>query len=114
MNNYTKIKWNNAFDSWELVTIATPGDNHCFFHAILSAFYSQYSKADYPKKLEIIKRFRKELSDILAEKTSHNTSSTHYESINNGMSMVFAEEGIQEFRLENMQKQLNSESHVSY
>lgn len=116
-NFFAYIKWKDGFDKWKLVRFSTPMDGSCLFHAIANSFFSpyhnEYLNDQKISRKEIIKSFRKELAQKLADKIDDDTSLTHYDILNNGNTSNFAET-VQEFKLDYMQKQLDSDYPIGY
>lgn len=99
-----ELSWKNGFERWNLVRIATPGDGHCLFHAIVNAFFPRYCNSKPEEKVKIVIAFRKELSEQLA---------IHYDRINKGITADFGKD-VPEFSLSHMQKELNSNNSIGY
>lgn len=110
---YVIIKW-ELFDKWNLVRFATPMDGSCLFHAISNSYFEPY----YTEQLngnnilrnDMVASLRKDLSNKLASKVD---GKTIYETLCNGNISIFAE-SIPEFKMEYMQKELNSKEWIGY
>lgn len=118
-NYYIKIKWDKGFEKWNLVRFSTPMDGSCLFHAITNAFFEPYHteilNGKFCSRKDMVRLFRKELSEILNCKItpSDPNSKTYYDTLNNGYTSVFAE-AVPEFKLEYMQRELNSDASIGY
>lgn len=60
-----------GYDTWQLVKIKTPDDNHHLFHAICQAFFKPYIDEEFNgckiSKLQVVLNLRKELADKLGQ-----------------------------------------------
>lgn len=121
-NYYQKIMWENGFENWNLIRIDTVGDGNCLFHAIANSFFVPYytEMVDENKitRKEIIQKIRKELAEKLScPVSSQPNSKTHYEIINSGKTSEFPvcpDFPEDDFSLENMKKQLDSDKYLGY
>ena len=68
-NFYADVKWDQGFEQWNLVRIATVGDGSCLFHAIANSFYQPYRtetiNGKHVSRNKIISSLRKELAEKL-------------------------------------------------
>lgn len=111
-NQYDMLNWD-----WYkgMVRIYTQGDGSCFFHALLNSFFSPYitnkiGDGSVLAKREFVKNFREDLSLKLNEKVE-GTNKTWYETISRGHLKKMSET-LPKYKLEEMQKVLNSSSYV--
>ncbi len=114
---YAEMMWQGPYSQWDLVRIETPLDGSCLFHAIANSFSPSYrvQKIDDVgmSRDQIIAKLRKELSETLAQPISKDKETTHYELLNGGNTANFAE-GVPEYALSYMQRQLDSTQPIGY
>ncbi len=112
---YTKVDW-KLLNGFDVMRFETPTDGNCMFHAISNAFFTPYHteilNGQKTTRNNIIKNFRKSLSDKLGE-TIDDTGKTYYDTLNNGNTATFALD-VPEFTLENMQKTLDSTDSIGF
>jgi len=116
-NYYVEINWPNGFEQWPLCRFSTPMDGSCLFHAISNSFFTPYHTEmlhgkNTPRN-KIVSSLRRELSKKLNTKISDDVATTYYDVLNGGNTAAFAE-AVPEFKLEYMQKQLDSPAHIGY
>lgn len=93
-----------------LKLIHTIADGNCFFHAIVNAIDSDYCKIDNNKKIKTVIEKRKYLSEMLEKKDKNNK--IIYDNLSRG-NLKQMSKFVDEYKLENMKKTLNSNSYVS-
>lgn len=102
-----KVSWESI--PYRLCMIRSMGDGNCLFHCISNAFYKPYrtEMLDGKKisRIEIVERFRHELSDILGREGI-------YESLGNGSIKEMGDSGIYEYTLKGLQEALKTNSHM--
>jgi len=107
--------WSGNFTYPGLIRKRTERDGSCYFHAIIDGFYMPYRTGiidGRPFNREIfIKRARKDLAIKLSEKNEKGI--TYYDSISRG-ELKNLSKNVKEVSLKNMQKELLSDSEVSY
>lgn len=106
------LVWTGEEFSYEnMVRLYTIADGSCFFHAVVNGFYLPYQTekddGEYLDRKEFIQNFRKDLAKRLGEPISKRDPTTPYQLISRGELSKMAEEmKMPEYRLENMQKEL--------
>lgn len=113
--DYEPLIW--TFSPWNypgMVRIGTIGDGSCFFHAIAKAFFVPYQigvlNGVSIDRIKFIRDLRHDLAYMLAQPIQTN-GSRHYDVLSRGKLAEIARE-LPQYSLENMQKQLDSNSPV--
>lgn len=109
------LNWKNGYEQWKLVKLETPADGHCLFHALCAGFFIPYQTGVLNGKpitpLEIIHHLRLELAEKLGQYVKPGVR--YYDLLHQGYLPTFAK-SVPEYTLENMQKQLKSNSFIGY
>ena len=115
---YERLSWDKIFKGFDLIRIKTESDGSCFFHAIAKAYFKPYitgkiTNKDFNRK-DFVHNLRKDLSKTLGSKINPDNpnSRTYYQTLSKGELEKISEE-IPEYSLENMQKELDSNSPIS-
>lgn len=110
------LMWNNGYEKWNLVSINTPMDGNCLFHAILNAtsyFYRQgHIAGKEMDRASMVATLRKEMAAKLSTVPNGKTK-TYYESLSNGNIKEFSE-NVPEFTLDYMKSELMSNKPIGY
>jgi hypothetical protein len=108
--------WHGEYKEWNPITIDTPPDGNCLFHAILNATSLSYrlgkiNNKDMPQ-LAIVNAVRADLSTKLNTKAP-GKEKTYYEELYDGHIHEFADH-VPEFTLRNMQQLLKPGNAIGY
>ena len=117
-NYYAELTWDQGFEQWNLVRFNTPADGNCLFHAIANSSFTNYweekAKDKFMSRKDIVVNLRKELAHKLAEPLNNDLEApTHYQILNGGNMTEFAK-AVEEYKLSEMQAQLNSNNSIGY
>lgn len=117
-NEYQELFWNDTpFSYPDLVRIRTIGDGSCFFHALIKAFFVPYKigklNGGIFSREKFITQLRKNLSVLLGQRINSKdpNSPRHYDLLSRGKLGEISRE-LQQYSLENMQKELDSKSPI--
>lgn len=98
-------------DIKNLVVLPTIGDGNCFFHSVLRAFNTNYIRADkISDRVNMARTFRNALADML-EEIDPLTGKSYYSGLNCG-ELEAISEGVKDYTLHGLQKELRSSSPV--
>lgn len=108
--HYVRLHW-ERFNEFQLVRFATPMDGNCLFHAIAYSFFVPYRTQTLvgvtTTRLEIVRKLRKKLSNLLSEPVNPPNKTTYYQTINRG-TLPENSLSVPAFELKNMQAELDS------
>jgi hypothetical protein len=96
---------------YKLHSIPTIGDGSCFLHAVIGAISPCYKFSSHGEKIRLVRQMRKELSLLIDEK--NRDGKTYYEILSRGQLKNLSEH-LDEVKLENMKKFLDSNSWFSH
>jgi len=98
-------------DTMNLAVISTIGDGSCFFHSVLRAFNTEYTKAkSISDRVNMARTFRNALAELL-EEVDPLTGKNYYAGLNNG-ELEKISGGVKEYSLAGLQKELRSSASV--
>ena len=115
---FEKMEWKNFLKEFPLIRISSPLDGSCYFHAIAKAYFKPYIVGKVGDEVfdrqEFVKNLRRDLSIALGNKVNPQNpkSKTFYQTLANG-ELEEISKAMPEYSLENMQKELNSNTPVS-
>ena len=115
---FEKMEMGKFLEGFNLIRVATFLDGHCYFHAIAKAYFKPYIMGKVGDQVfdrqEFVKNLRRDLSIALGNKVNPQNpkSKTFYQTLANG-ELEEISKAMPEYSLENMQKELNSNTPVS-
>jgi hypothetical protein len=110
------LLWGEDFEKWKLVSVNTPMDGNCLFHAILNAtsylYREGYIEGKEVKRSTMVSVLRKEMAEKLST-IPNGKKESYYDSLSNGNIKAFSE-NVPEFTLEYMTAELMSNKPIGY